>query len=143
MACRRATQWEILRLKKSWYKKRYKWHHRLRAAIHLVGSCFERWGWGYGESPGLLLVWAVVSILLFGSFYHMQGFADLQINNGESLKHVGSAFEYSALAFVGSGERPSWPDGPTAAIAIQRTLGILFIGVFAAAVYRWISIRQG
>ena len=116
---------------------------RFRAAFRLVGSWIERFGWGYGERPGLLLLWAAMSILLFGVYYHIQGLPDSQVITSGFLEQIGKAVEFSALSFVGSGERPSWPEGPTAAIAIQGTLGILFIGIFAAVMYKWISIRQG
>lgn len=143
MAFHRSTLWETLLVRKSWYRERYGLAQRIGAAIRLIGSWIERLGWGYGESPGLLLLWAAMSTLLFGSYYHIQGFADSLVINGGFLEQIGRAFEFSALSFVGSGERASWPEGPTAAIAIQGSLGILFIGVFAAVVYRWISIRQG
>lgn len=143
MACRRSTLWETLRLRKSWYQRRYKLADRLRAAFRLVGSWVERWGWGYGESPGFLLLWAAVSILLFGVYYQIQGFADYQVMNGGLFEQTLRAVEFSALSFVGSAERSSWPEGPTTVIVIQGALGILFIGVFAAVLYRWISIRQG
>ena len=143
MAFHRSTLWETVLVRKSWYKERYRLVQRFRAAIRLVGSWVERLGWGYGESPGLLLLWAAVSILLFGNYYHILGFADSQVINGGFFEQIGKAIEFSALSFVGSTERSSWPEGPTAAIAIQGTLGILFIGVFAAVVYKWISMRQG
>ena len=143
MALHRSTLWETVLLRKSWYKQRYGLVQRFGAAIRLIGLWVERLGWGYGESPGLLLLWAAMSILFFGSYYHILGFADSQVITGGLLQQMGKALEFSALSFVGSAERSSWPGGPTAAFAIQGALGILFIGIFAAVVYKWISIRQG
>ena len=143
MTFHRSTLLETVLLRKSWYKERYGWRQRFKSASRLVGSWVERFGWGYGESPGLLLLWAAISILFFGVYYHVLGLADPQVITGGFIEQIGSALEFSALAFAGSAERSSWPDGPTAVIAIQGTLGILFIGVLAAVVYRWISIRQG
>lgn len=143
MAFRRSTLKEILLLRKSWYQERYKWADRLGAAVRLAGSWVARWGWGYGESPSLLLGWAAVAILSFSGYYYIQGFADSLVIGGDRLEQYLRALQFSALSFVGSAERASWPEGPTAAVVIEGTLGLLFIGVFAAALYRWISIRQG
>ena len=143
MAFHRSTLWETVLLRKSWYRERYGLPQQFGSAIRLVASWGERLGWGYGESPGLLLFWAAVSILCFGGYYHISGLADSQVITGGFLEEIGRALEFSALAFVGSAERSSWPEGPTTAIATQGTLGVLFIGVLAAVVYRWISIRQG
>ena len=143
MSLHRSTLRETVLVRKSWYKERYGLVQRFKAAICLVGSWVERLGWGYGESPLLLLLWAGVSILFFGSYYCIEGFANSQGINSGFLEQIGRALEFSAHSFVGSAERSLWPEGPRAAIAIQGTLGILFIGVFAAVVYKWISIRQG
>ena len=143
MAFHRSTLLETVLVRKSWYKERYRIIQRFGAAIRLVGSWVERLGWGYGASPGLLLLWASISILLFGGYYHIHGFADSQVITGGFLEKIGRAIEFSAFSFVGSAEGSSWPEGPTAAVAIQGALGILFIGVLAAVVYKWISIRQG
>ena len=143
MAFHRSTLLETVLLRKSWYKQRYGLCQRFRAVIRLVGSWIERFVWGYGERPGLLLLWATISILLFGCYYYVLGLADSQVVTGGFIEQVGRALAFSALAFVGSAEPSSWPEEPTAVIAIQGTLGILFVGVLAAVVYRWISIRQG
>ena len=143
MAFHRATLWETILLRQSWYKQRFGLGHRVGALFKWVWSWAERLVWGYGERPLLLMAWGAALTFIFGIYYYASGLPDALGVDGSLAGRLGEAVTFSALAFVGNADRAPWPGGPTAAIAVQGALGIVFIGVFAAVVYRWISIRQG
>lgn len=119
--------------KRSWYQKRYGLVDRILGVLRLAASWIERYVWGYGETPWLVITWGVAAILGFGVYYWSAVLPD--------RSSFADAVELSALAFIGAADN-SGVASSSSVIVIEGTLGLLFLGLLAAVVYRWISVRQ-
>jgi hypothetical protein len=146
MRCSREHYYRVAFAQASYYRDKYRGFLRIRGALRWIGLLLERLLWGYGESPALMFFWASILILGFAAYYSLRapglfGFGSLGVS--EALK---SAVQFSALAFASN--TPNWaPSVKLAAIesamVAESLVGIVFIGVIAAVVYRRISLRQG
>lgn len=141
MAFHRQMLWEQVRQRHSWYQVRYGTIDKVTGGLKLLWSWIERALWGYGEKPWLVLLWGTVLTGLFAVYYSR---FDLVSGASEPgvLTNGWEAFKFSALAFIGNVDPAGAHGVPTGPLAVQGALGLVFIGVLAAAVYRWISIRQ-
>jgi len=128
----------------SYYRQKYKGWIRVSGFLRWLGVGLERWGWGFGESPIILTLWALVSIVLFAVLYLSR--APTAFGSNGEIDKLGTAFlravEFSALCFATSAPT-RMPGIPASLFLLETFLGIVFTGVLAAVVFRWISIRQG
>lgn len=82
----------------SYYRRKYRGTRRFSGFVRWLGMCIDRFGWGYGESPLLLALWAVAVMGLFGMVYWIKCPALFQTNQaaGGWLDYL----RFSALTFA-------------------------------------------
>ncbi len=141
---RRRQLWATVRYKEDYFKTRFSHFDRVGAFFRLVVSHMERWMWGYGESLLQIGLLGLVLVVAFAGWY-LGVDAGAFGFDGSAASIVGAATEallHSARGFAGTSATYGGSSDFQIPSTIQAVLGIVYTGVLAAVVYRWISIRQ-
>ena len=132
MSASTVHHWKIAWDKHSWFRDKYKGATRLFGFLTWLQLKIEYWLWGYGESPLKLVAWALALIM---------GFSVAYLDPGVSFRE---ALRISAFAFatVGYGKPLTADTHGLDWILVESVIGVLFIGLLAASLFKWISRRQ-
>jgi hypothetical protein len=132
-------KWRILTdFDDSYYAKKYRVPHRVRALFQWIGLKVASGVWGYGESPWAVIRFGFIVILLFALLY----------GKGLSINGLPSSGWYQYLLFstgifttVGYGAAFPASLGGQIAMAGESILGIVFYGLLVAVLYNRFSRR--
>lgn len=124
--------WKVAFDKHSFFRDKYIGWTRVGGFLKWCQIKFEHWFWGYGESPIKLMAWVATIIVCFANAYTADS-----VSFPDALKI--SAF---AFATVGYGDQLNANTHAINWILLESLIGVIFVGLLAASVFKWISRRQ-
>jgi hypothetical protein len=141
-------QKRIVKRHNHYYANKYGPKDQFLASFRLMALQSERFIWGYGESPYKLILCGAILVGIFAVYFGVK--APEVFGFGESIRTLPGGFyealQFSALTFAANTPASSTTttyDVIKTAMVIETLLGLVFTGVLAAVLYRWITIRQG
>jgi hypothetical protein len=125
-----------------YYRSRFGTLERLESGLRLAGSVLSGWLWGYGLKLRNLFLVAFVLIFGFSLWLYASGSFEIAGKEGEPVKlDLARSLYISVVTFTSLGCNTHSPVSVSAhiALALESFLGVLFLGFFAAAIYRRFS----
>lgn len=131
--------------RESYYKKKYDTLDRFVGLIQFLLSRISRIIWGYGEKIQNLVVVIISTIIGFAILYYFQGDVFKEANSvNTELKNL-NFLESLYLSFCNtltiSSDFTSAHQGVRILTVIEGTMGVILMGFFVAALFRFINRR--
>lgn len=123
-----------------YYKERYKGFDRLMSFFRFISNIVSNFWWGYGLRLHALFRSAFLIILVFTLIFFVSG-SFKSFDSSQATLGFWESLYFSVATFTTLGHPQYAPDSLfcQAACAAESFLGVLFLGFFAASVYRKFS----
>lgn len=140
LATERQLYLDRARAKTSYFKEKTNMFERVNASWNFICSFFEDLLWGYGLKISRLLLSGIVLIILFAFLFYTTKEV-YKLGNDMVVLDLEQSIYLSALSFstLGYGEYIPQTNVGKLLICFENLFGGIFIGFFAAAVYRRIA----